>query len=151
MVVTNNNNVKGEMVGKSKEKADLIIHPVRLRILQILADHSLTTGEISDRMPDVAKSSIYRHLRKLLDGGMVAVSEVKTVKGTAEKVFSCVVPPTISVQDIESMSKEDHLYYFSAYAATLIQGFKRYLEFTRLSGLNSRPCWLSRSDFLCQQ
>ena len=134
-----------------KEKADLIIHPVRLRILQILADHSLTTGEISDRMPDVAKSSIYRHLRKLLDGGMVAVSEVKSVKGTEEKVYSCVVPPTILVQDIESMSKEDHLYYFSTYAATLIQGFKRYLDSHEFSGLNSRSCWLPRSDFLCQQ
>jgi DNA-binding transcriptional ArsR family regulator len=110
------------------EKADLIIHPVRLRILRILGENSLTTAELSDRMPDVPKSSLYRHIHKLSDAGMLTVAEVKNVKGTEEKVYHCVVPPTITPQEAEAMSSEDHLRYFSAYAATLIQGFKRYLD-----------------------
>ena len=115
------------MVSKN-EKADLIIHPVRLRILRILGENSLTTAELSTRMPDVPKSSLYRHIRKLLDGGMVAVTDINIAKGTEEKVYHCVVPPTITPQEAEAMSSEDHLRYFSAYAATLIQGFKRYLD-----------------------
>jgi DNA-binding transcriptional ArsR family regulator len=110
------------------EKADLIIHPVRIRILRILGENSLTTAELSDRMPDVPKSSLYRHIRKLSNAGMLAVTEVNNVKGTEEKVYHCVVPPTIAPQEAEEISSEDHLRYFSAYVATLIQGFKRYLD-----------------------
>ena len=113
----------------NNEKADLIIHPVRLRILRILGENSLTTAELSDRMPDVPKSSLYRHIRKLLNAGMLAVADVRIVKGTEEKVYHCVVPPVISAQEAAEMDAEDHLRFFSAYAATLIQGFKRYLDF----------------------
>jgi DNA-binding transcriptional ArsR family regulator len=113
---------------RKNEKADLIIHPVRLRILRILGENSLTTAELSARMTDVPKSSLYRHIRKLLNAGMLAVADVKIVKGTEEKVYHCKVPPTITGREAEAMSAEDHLRYFSAYAATLIQSFKRYLD-----------------------
>ena len=43
------------------EKADLIIHPIRLRILQLLSREPLTIRKLVQLMPDVAKSSLYRH------------------------------------------------------------------------------------------
>jgi DNA-binding transcriptional ArsR family regulator len=112
----------------TNEKADLIIHPVRLRILQVLADNHMTTSEIAHRLPDVLKSSIYRHLKKLLDGGLVAVDDVNIVKGTEEKIYHAAAPATLSADDIKHFTREDHLRYFSAYTATLIQGFKAYIE-----------------------
>ncbi len=110
------------------QKADLIIHPVRLRILQVLADQQMTTSQIAHHLPDVPKSSIYRHLKKLLDGGLVAVQDVNLVKGTPEKIYQAATPPVLSADDIKNFSKEDHLRYFSAYTATLIQSFKRYIH-----------------------
>ncbi|MAT42326.1 MAG: hypothetical protein CL609_08300 [Anaerolineaceae bacterium] len=119
-------------IGKEKdltsEKADLIIHPVRLRILQVLADKHLTTNEIATHLPDVPKSSIYRHLKKLLDGGLVAVEDVNIVKGIEEKIYHTAVAPVLSAEDVKNSTKEDHLRYFSAYTATLIQGFQAYIE-----------------------
>jgi len=35
------------------EKADLIIHPMRLRILQLLADGDLTTQQIVEQLGDI--------------------------------------------------------------------------------------------------
>ncbi len=112
----------------TNEKADLIIHPVRLRILQVLADKNMTTSEIAHHLPDVPKSSIYRHLKKLLDGGLVAVKDVNMVKGTEEKIYNAAAPGILSADDIKHFTREDHLRYFSAYTATLIQGFKAYIE-----------------------
>ena len=109
------------------EKADLIIHPIRLRIMQALSSKALTTQEIAALLPDVPKSSIYRHLKKLLDGEMVEVTEVNIIKGIEEKTYRITAPPHLGEADIADFSKEDHLRYFSGYIATVIQGFQNYL------------------------
>lgn len=112
----------------SLEKADLIIHPIRLRIMHVLGNQELNTQEIAKHLPDVPKSSIYRHLKKLLDGEMVEVTAVNVVKGIEEKTYRVVSPPVMSPEDVQNFTKEDHLRYFSSYVATLIQGFKKYLD-----------------------
>ncbi len=43
--------------------ADLLLHPVRLRIVQaFLADRALTTSELRTELPDVPTASLYRHI-----------------------------------------------------------------------------------------
>ena len=110
------------------EKADLIIHPVRLRVLQLLGQKPLTTSELDALIPDVAKSSLYRHLKKLLEGGLVEIAETHLVKGTEEKSYRLIASPTITQEDVLLMSKNDHLRYFSTYVAGLVQDFKAYLD-----------------------
>lgn len=110
------------------EKADLIIHPIRLRILQLLGREPLTTSDLDQLMPDVAKSSLYRHIKKLLDAGFIEIAESHPVKGTPENTYRLVQVPHITVEDVEKMSKDDHLRYFSSYVASLVQGFKAYLD-----------------------
>ncbi|MCB9421676.1 MAG: helix-turn-helix domain-containing protein [Ardenticatenaceae bacterium] len=112
----------------SLSKADLIMHPVRFRILQTIAADSLTTQEIDDRLPDVPKSSIYRHLRLLLDGEMIEVAETRLVNGIQEKVYRLVQRPYLSAEDVAGMSADDHLRTFTTYIMTLLQGFGDYLE-----------------------
>ncbi len=110
------------------EKADLIIHPIRLRILQLLSREPLTIRKLDQLMPDVAKSSLYRHIRKLLDAEFIEIAETHPVKGTPENTYSLVQVPHITVEDAQQMSKEDHLHLFSSYVAGLVQGFKAYLD-----------------------
>lgn len=110
------------------EKADLIIHPIRLRILQLLSREPLTINNLDQLMPDVAKSSLYRHIRKLLDSGFIEIAESHPVKGTPENTYRLAQIPHITVDDVQNMSKEDHLRYFSSYVAGLVQGFKSYLD-----------------------
>lgn len=115
-------------MSKEREKADLIIHPVRLRILQVLSEGRLTTQQLSQKLADVPTSSLYRHLKKLLDGGMVDVAETRLVKGVEEKTYRLLAQPHINADDAASMTKADHLRYFTAYLATVIQGFQNYLD-----------------------
>ena len=110
------------------EKADLIIHPIRLRILQLLSREPLTTNQLDQLLPDVAKSSLYRHIRKLLDGGFIEIAETHPVKGTPENSYRLLDAPHITAEDAQQMSKEDHLHYFSSYVAGLVQSFKAYLD-----------------------
>ena len=109
-------------------KAELILHPARFMILQTLAGQQLTTQEISDALPSVPKSSIYRHLKSLYDGGMIEVAEIHPVKGIQEKVYRLTQAPYLGPEDMSGVNKEDHLRYFASYLATLLQGFADYLE-----------------------
>ncbi len=110
------------------KKADLIIHPVRLRIMQVLTAKALNTQEISDGLADVPKSSIYRHLKLLLEGGLIAVAETNLVKGIEEKRYQLVVTPHLSADDMADLSASEHLNYFNAYLMTLLREYADYLS-----------------------
>ena len=129
------------------EKADLIIHPIRLRILQLLRREPLTIRKLDKLMPDVAKSSLYRHIRKLLDGGFVEIAETHPVKGTPENTYSLVQAPHITADEVQQLSKEDHLRYFSSYVASLVQGFKAYLDSQETPDLVSDRVGFSEIQF----
>lgn len=107
-------------------KADLIMHPVRFRLLQSLADVELTTQELADRLPDVPKSSIYRHVRLLLEGDMVAIAETQLVNGIQEKRYRLAQPAYLSADDLAGLTAADHVRLFTTYALTLLRGFGAY-------------------------
>lgn len=110
------------------KKVDLILHPVRFRILRLLGSDSLTTQQISDRLTDVPKSSIYRHLKLLLEGGVVDVAETRLVHGIQEKRYQLVQPTHLEAADMAGLSADEHIQYFTAYVMTLLQDFSYYLK-----------------------
>jgi DNA-binding transcriptional ArsR family regulator len=131
VIIIDNNNI---IINNNKEnmanisKADLVIHPVRLQILQALAEKPRTTQEIAEVLPTVSQPSLYRHLKMLLEGGMVVVAETRQVRGIQEKRYQLAQNPHLSAEDFRDLSKEQHLHYFNAYAASLLKGFADYLE-----------------------
>jgi len=110
------------------KKIDLILHPVRFRILRLLGNDSLTTQQISDRLTNVPKSSIYRHLKLLLEGGVVDVAQTQLVHGIQEKTYQLVQPTHLSAGDMAGLSADEHVQYFTTYVMTLLQDFSYYLK-----------------------
>ncbi len=109
-------------------KADLIIHPVRFRILQTLAGEALTTQEIAARLTDIPASSLYRHLKMLLDGDIITVAETQLVHGIQEKRYQLVATPHLNQEDVANMTVEDHLRYFTNYILATLRDFAEYLQ-----------------------
>lgn len=113
----------------SKSLLDLILHPVRLRILQALSVENLNTQQISEALPDVPTSSIYRHLKLLLDNNMIAVAGTRMVKGIEEKTYRLVQPPRIDDPAVMAeLTADEHIHYFTMYASSLIQSFAAYVQ-----------------------
>ena len=109
-------------------KIDLIIHPVRFRILRALDRETLTTQEISDRLPDVPTSSIYRHLKLLLEGGVVEVADTRLVKGIQEKTYRLGQTAVLNAGDVAMLTAEEHVGYFTTFLLTLLHDFGAYVE-----------------------
>ena len=110
------------------KKADLILHPVRFRILQTLPGETLTTQDLADRLPDVPKSSIYRHLKLLLEGDMITVAEARLVNGIQEKTYQLAQRPYLNADDIANITAAEHTQYFTTYMMNVLREFADYLE-----------------------
>ena len=75
-------------------KAGLILHPVRIQIITAMSTQRMTARELSEVMPDIPQTTLYRHLNALLRGGVIQVVEEYPVRGTVERVYALVAPPS---------------------------------------------------------
>lgn len=110
--------------------AALLLHPVRLRIIEaFLGDRALTTADLRTQLPDVPPASLYRHVAMLVDAGVLSVVTERRVRGAVERTYVLrVAAANISLDELETMSREDHRHAFMAFVAGLLGDFERYLS-----------------------
>lgn len=111
-------------------RADILLHPVRLRILQAMElGERRTAQQLGEILADVPQASVYRHLKKLVDAGFLQVVEERPVGGAIEKVYAIVDGAAVlSPADLASAGKQEHMRYFAAFCAMLMSKFGQYLE-----------------------
>jgi DNA-binding transcriptional ArsR family regulator len=109
--------------------ADLLLHPVRLRIVRaFLGDRALTTSALAAELADVPAASLYRHVARLADAGVLTVVAERRVRGALERTYVLrVSAASIGLDEIGTMSAEDHRQAFLAFVAGLLGDFDRYL------------------------
>jgi hypothetical protein len=135
--------------------ADLLLHPVRLRVVQaFLGDRVLTTAELHELLPDVPTASLYRHVATLADAGLLTVVAERRVRGAAERSYRLdVAAASVTPADTEGMSAEDHGRAFTGFVAALLADFGRYLERDDLDlardgvGYRQAALWLDDDEF----
>lgn len=109
---------------------DLLLHPVRLRIVQaFLGDRALTTSKLAAEISDVPAGSLYRHVARLVDAGVLSVVAERRVRGALERTYVLrVTAAHITLDELDAMSPDDHREAFMAFAAGLLGDFDRYVD-----------------------
>ena len=68
---------------------EILSNPVRMRILQYLQiNREATAKQISQSMEDIPVPTLYRHINRLLDLGVLEVKEERKVRGTTERTLA---------------------------------------------------------------
>lgn len=110
-------------------KADVILHPVRMRIIQSLIKRSLTSQELLNWLPDIPQATLYRQIKILTESDMIYICNERKIKGTFERTYAVnKQQATISPNEALQFSKEDHLKYFITYTMDLLQIVEEYLQ-----------------------
>lgn len=110
-------------------KPDLILHPIRLRIILALArGRPLTAQELGAALLDVPQATLYRHLNRLHRAGVLSVVEERPVRGAVERVYALREESVDLSPDLANASREDHMRYFTTFVASLLGEFARYLH-----------------------
>jgi hypothetical protein len=110
--------------------ADLLLHPVRLRIVQaFLGDRTLTTADLRAELADVPPATLYRHVGVLAGAGVLAVAGERRVRGATERSYR-LVAATASVDGATAatMSADEHRRGFATFVAGLLADFDRYAD-----------------------
>ena len=109
--------------------ADLLLHPVRLRIVKaFLGDRALTTSQLAGELDDVPAGSLYRHVARLTEAGVLQVVAERRVRGAIERTYTLrLFAAQIQPDEAAAMTLDEHAQAFMAYVAGLLADFDRYL------------------------
>ncbi|MGE5222784.1 MAG: helix-turn-helix domain-containing protein [Omnitrophica WOR_2 bacterium] len=136
-------------------KADLVLHPIRIRILMALAGRQKTSQQLAASLRDIPQATLYRHINRLAQAGIIEVVEQRPRRGGVEKVYAVDSRTTsLTAEDVAGFSKDDHLRYFTAFVASLLDDFSRYIQHSEAidlavdsTGFRKFPLELSDAEF----
>lgn len=140
-------------------RADLILHPVRMRLLATLARRELTARQLSALLPDVPQATLYHHLSTLTRAGLLRVVSERHVRGAVEKRYAIAEDHVLLSRDeLARASRDDHLRYFTMFVTNLLGDFARYLQqgepdapvdlYADGAGYRETPLYLSDDEVL---
>ncbi len=133
---------------------ELILHPVRLRIIHAMGGGRVsTTSDLCRRLTGVSKATVYRQVALLADNGVLDVVDERRFHGAVERRYRlstsrAVIDPSVS----GDMPLDDHRKEFLAAASALISEFHRYLDGDHPNpaadfvGYRQFSLWLSREE-----
>jgi DNA-binding PadR family transcriptional regulator len=118
---------------KRLSKGDLIVHPVRSRILMTIAGQQMTSQEIAEVLADVPQASLYRNIKRLADAGILRVVREIPIRGTLERVYAVAEGGAqLGEAELAAATPEDHLRYFNTFFASILSWLRGYLGQERI-------------------
>jgi DNA-binding transcriptional ArsR family regulator len=136
------------------DPVELLLHPVRLRIVHALAgDRVVTTAQLCARLPDVSQATVYRHVGLLAEAGILEVEGEQRVRGFVERRYRLRRQrAAVSAERAAAASVDDHRRAFATAMAVLLAEYEQYLAQERadpaadLVGYRQHAVWLDPAE-----
>ncbi|MBT2234841.1 helix-turn-helix domain-containing protein [Nonomuraea sp. NEAU-A123] len=115
---------------RAVDTLDLLLHPVRLRIVHAMSGGRIrTTSDLCTSLPDAPKTTVYRHVGLLAEAGVLEVVDEQRVHGAVERHYRLRREHAgIDADMAASMSLDEHRHGFAAAMAALHAEFNAYLD-----------------------
>lgn len=134
---------------------DLLLHPVRLRIIQaFLGGRELTTNQLAAELPDLPSGSLYRHVSLLTAGGVLAVGSQRRVRGAVERTYALRLEGSLlGAAQMADLSRDEHAQAFGTFVAAVLSAYERYLAqpdadpVSDLATYSMNAVWLSDEEY----
>ncbi len=113
----------------SDTRASLVLHPVRLRILQAALGREVTTAQLAAVLADVPTATLYRHVAALVDGGVLEVASERAVRGATERTLRVALPTAhLGPEEVAELSATDHLDGMTAFLGGVLRSATDHLS-----------------------
>lgn len=101
-----------------KDITDIMLNPIRMRIIQTLAARkNMTTSEICEKISDVPRTTLYRHIKILLDNDILSVVSEQKVRGSLERTLALNVGKITKHNTLENATQNAFAFLMDKYAA----------------------------------
>lgn len=96
---------------------EIILNPIRMRIIQELStEESITASELCERIIDVPRTTMYRHINTLIDHSILSVVSEKKVRGSVERTIALNISEITKHNTIENGAQNALGFLMSQYA-----------------------------------
>lgn len=134
-----------------------LLNPVRMKIVQVVSEKGVATSkEIAEAVPGVPIASLYRHIKKLFEIGILEVAAETPVRGTVEKTYKVRLEPLKAIEEaVESGDRNTHYELFYTFAMSMLMDFSNYVASEDYDlvqdrvGFRSYPVYMT--DEVCDQ
>ena len=105
----------------NQSTVNLVLHPIRMRILMALAGREMTAGQLGLILTDVPQATLYRHIKRLVDNGVLIVVHETPIRGTVEKVYTLDAGhANLNPDELAQLDADDHMRIFVGFVASLM-------------------------------
>ncbi|RSK26086.1 hypothetical protein EJF36_03905 [Bacillus sp. HMF5848] len=96
---------------------EILLNPVRMRIIQEMAtQQTMTTNELCERISDVPRTTMYRHVNILIDNNILSVMSEKKIRGSLERTLALNISEISKHNTIENATQNAFGFLMSQYA-----------------------------------
>lgn len=132
--------------------ADVVLHPVRMKIIQQLGGRNMTTTELREALPEVKQATLYRHVAALLEAQVLAVVEERQVRGAVERTLALGERMAhVGKGEMQAMDAVQLRSAFAMFVSGLSNDFEALLDDERtelrgMLGFSRAPLYLDAED-----
>ena len=135
------------------KRSNIIVQPLSMRIIRLLINNELSTKEIKNILNDIPQATLYRHIKKMHNIGLLKVVKEEIIKGIIKKTYTFEKNSgMLNKEDIQKMSTEEYEDLFMQFITVIIGDFKNNLEnnksFKEEISFSQAPIYLSEKELM---
>lgn len=121
-IIITSDTIKGSIY--MKDINDVFLNPVRIRIIQELSTReSMTASELCEKISDVPRTTLYRHINILLTHHILTIVSEKKIRGSLERTLALNVGEIHKHNTLENASQNAFRFLMNRYV-----GFHNYFD-----------------------
>lgn len=111
-------------------KHDILIKPLSIKIIRLLTNNELTIKEISEKIPEISKASLYRHIKKMYDEDIIKVTTERLINGITEKTYTFAIDGggNLSQDYVNNLSEKEYKTLFAQFIAMVTGDFENSIK-----------------------
>lgn len=110
---------------------EVALHPVRMKILSYLFSEASTPQQIHKDLPGIPPATLYRHIKALLDAGLIEVEQEIQKRGAIEVTYRLSRATSQAEPSTDELKK-----IFNVYLAGILHSFDRFVGSKQVSESN---------------
>lgn len=96
---------------------EIMLNPIRMRIIQALSmQGEATSNDLSEKISDIPRTTLYRHIKILIDHDIISVVSEERIRGSVERTLALNTGKLIAQNSIENAAENAFGFLMSNYA-----------------------------------
>lgn len=132
---------------------DSISNPAKCRLLiEIMRQGEVTAKYLAEKCSDIPQTTLYRHLKRMTDDGLLKIVNETPIRGTVEKTYALTFDPSDPPSVLGENSGAMYMQLFFQYFLTFAKIFQEYCDTPGIdikkdrSGLSLSPVYLTDEE-----